>query len=198
MATIRKAPATASVAIELPALPWPANALEPLISARTIEIHHGKHHRAYVDKLNEAIAGTEYADMTLDEIVRAVAPGPGRPRQPAIFNNAAQAWNHAFYWTSLSPRPTAPSKTLARRLDDDLGGLEGAKAELRKAAIEHFGSGWAWLVLDGAKLKVEATADAATPMARGATCLLAAVGLHEIGDRPEQRRQVIQIGRAHV
>ena len=167
-AVLKQAPA-----IALPALPWSPDALEPMISARTIVIHHGRHHRAYVDKLNEVITGTDFAGMSLEDIVRATAPRPGGPAQPTIFNNAAQAWNHGFYWTSLTPRRTAPSAALARRLDSDLGGLDAAKDALREAAMGQFGSGWAWLILDGAKLKVEATANAETPTARGATCLLA-------------------------
>jgi len=160
-----------AAALELPPLPWAPDALEPVISRRTIEFHHGRHHRTYLEKLAKAIKGTEFEDESLETMVQATAPGrPGA--KPAIFNNAAQAWNHAFYWESLAPRPSGPSRELTKRLDADLGGLDAAKKALGKAATEHFGSGWAWLFVEGDKLRIAATGNAETPMQRGATCLL--------------------------
>jgi Fe-Mn family superoxide dismutase len=158
--------------IALPTLPWEPDALEPMISAKTIEIHHGKHHRTYVDKLNEAIAGTDFAGMSLEDIVRATAPRPGKPAQPTIFNNAAQAWNHTFFWACLSPKGGAPKGQLATALERDLGGYEMFKDEFVKAGAEHFGSGWVWLVLDKGKLSIETGHDAVTPLAQGKTCIL--------------------------
>ena len=142
--------------IELPNLPYPSNALEPWISARTVEIHHGKHHRAYVDKANELIGE---GGGSLEEIIVRTA---GDPATKVLFNNAAQAWNHAFYWRSLRPRSGAAPRELSK-----LG------EALKTAAIGHFGSGWAWLVRDGAGLKVIATSNADTPIAHGLTPLLA-------------------------
>jgi Fe-Mn family superoxide dismutase len=160
--TAAAAPAPGLVA--LPALPWPETALQPLVSARTLGFHHGKHHRAYVDNVIKLIKGTPLEKLRLDEIVRRTA---GRGDQVGIFNNAAQAWNHAFYWRSLAPKAAAPTGRLLERLSLDLGGLAGAKRELVQAGATQFGSGWAWLVLDGGKLKVMKTANADTPLAGG-------------------------------
>ncbi len=152
---------------ELPKLPYELDALKPHISRETLEYHYGKHHKAYVDKLNELIAGTEYAGMTLDRIVRSAAPG-------AVFNNAAQAWNHTFYFCGFSPTPKAkPEGALAAAIDRDLGGFDAMKEAMSKAGAGQFGSGWAWLVRDKeGKLEVAATANAANPMTDGLTPLL--------------------------
>jgi len=155
--------------IELPKLPFEDNALAPTISSNTISFHYGKHHKTYVDNLNKAIAGTDLAEKSLVEIVRAVA---GKPDKTAIFNNSAQAWNHAFYWNSLSPKSTAPSKALADRVEKDLGGMAKFKELLSAAALGQFGSGWAWLVLDGGVLKVTKTPNAETPITTAARPLL--------------------------
>lgn len=155
--------------IELPKLPFEDNALAPAISSNTISFHYGKHHRAYVDNLNKAIAGTDLAEKSLVEIVRAAA---GRPDKVAIFNNSAQVWNHTFYWNSLSPKSTSPSKDLADRLEKDLGGMAKFKEQFSAAALGQFGSGWAWLVLDGGVLKVTKTPNAETPITTGAKPLL--------------------------
>jgi len=155
--------------IELPKLPFEDNALAPTISSNTISFHYGKHHRAYVDNLNKAVAGTELAERPLVEIVRAVA---GKPDKAAIFNNSAQVWNHTFYWNSLSPKTTIPSKDLADRIEKDLGGMAKFKEQFAAAAMGQFGSGWAWLVLDGGLLKIARTPNAETPITTAAKPLL--------------------------
>ena len=171
MTALRQAQAEAT-AITLPPLPWAPDALEPSISRRTIDFHYNRHHKGYVDNLVKAIAGTEHEGRSLEAIVRATAPGAAAGGTPEIFNNAAQAWNHTFYWESLAPRPAGPSSELKKRLESDLGGLDAAKAALKKAAVGRFGSGWAWLTVENGKLRIESTANAETPMQRGVTCLL--------------------------
>jgi superoxide dismutase, Fe-Mn family len=157
-------------AIALPALPYAQTALEPVISANTLSFHYGKHHKNYVDTLNKLIAGTEFADMPLEKIVKATS---GRADHIAVFHNAAQAWNHTFYWRSLKPRGGGePPAGLKRMMESSFGSVEACKKELAKAAVEEFGSGWAWLILDDGKLKVVKTDDANTPMARGSKALL--------------------------
>jgi Fe-Mn family superoxide dismutase len=141
--------------IELPPLPYALDALEPFISARTLATHHGKHHQAYVDKAN-ALAGDKGG--SLEEIIIRAA---GDASQKALFNNAAQAWNHAFYWRSLRPKGGALPQSFARFVEP-----------LKAAAKGHFGSGWAWLVRDGAELKVVTTANADTPLTHGQVPLL--------------------------
>jgi Fe-Mn family superoxide dismutase len=155
--------------IELPKLPFEDNALAPTISSNTIGFHYGKHHKAYVDNLNKAIAGTEFADKSLVDIIREVA---GKPEKAAIFNNSAQVWNHTFYWNSLSPKSTAPSKDLADRVDKDFGSMAKLKEQFAAAAMGQFGSGWAWLVSDGGVLKITKTPNAETPITTAARPLL--------------------------
>jgi Fe-Mn family superoxide dismutase len=152
----------------LPKLPWAEEALAPVISARTIQLHHGKHHKAYVDKLNGLVAGTRFADMPLDQVVRASAG----EHETKVFNNAAQAWNHAFFWNCLKPGGGKPSGDIARRLESDLGGVDAFGKEFAKAAVECFGSGWAWLVERAGKLEIVSTSNAGTPLTTGATPLL--------------------------
>jgi superoxide dismutase, Fe-Mn family len=155
----------------LPPLPWAENALEPAISARTIGLHYGKHHRAYVNKLNELVAGTPFADMPLEQVIRESA---GKDDRRKIFNNAAQAWNHTFFWNCLRPKGGGqPSGDIARRIDSDLGGFEAFRKAFSQTAIDTFGSGWAWLVDRGGKLEVVSTSNAGTPLTTGATPLLA-------------------------
>lgn len=162
--------ATTSAPIDLPALPYPENALEPVISGRTVSFHYGKHHRTYVENANKLIAGTELADVPLDEIVRATA---GKADRVSIFNNAAQAWNHNFYWQSLKPHGGGePPGALKREMQAAFGSVDACKKELANAAITEFGSGWAWLVLAAGKLKVVKTSDAATPFTQGMKPLL--------------------------
>ena len=156
--------------LTLPALPWAENALEPVISAKTISFHYGKHHKTYVDNTNKQIAGTELADLPLEQIVRATA---GKSDRVGIFNNAAQAWNHDFYWKSLKPKGGGePPAALKAKMDAAFGGVDACKKELSNAAVQQFGSGWAWLVLEGDKLKVVKTANAETPITQNLKPLL--------------------------
>ncbi len=151
---------------KLPDLPYARNALEPHISAETLEYHHGKHHNTYVVNLNNLVKGTEFENAALEDIVRNAKPGP-------IFNNAAQVWNHTFYWNSLSPKGGgALSAGLAKAIDGAFGSLDKFKEAFSQAAITQFGSGWAWLVknADGS-LAVEKTPNADTPLSTGKTPL---------------------------
>jgi len=158
------------MAFELPPLPYPKNALEPHISARTMELHHGKHHKAYVDALNGLLTGTPLAAKSLEEIMRATAKDPAKA---PIFNNAAQAWNHAFFWHSLAPKVGSPKGELAKRIDREFGSL-GQLAEAFKAAgLAQFGSGWVWLALDRNRLAIVKTANAVNPIVLGQIPLLA-------------------------
>jgi Fe-Mn family superoxide dismutase len=157
-------------AFTLPKLPYAEDALAPVISAKTISFHYGKHHKAYVDKTNELIANTELADKDLEEIVRAAAR---QKDKPALFNNAAQAWNHDFLWHSMSPKGGVPTGVLADRIKQDLGGFETFATAFKAAAVGQFGSGWAWLVLDGRTLRIVTTNNADTPIVHGQRPLLA-------------------------
>jgi Fe-Mn family superoxide dismutase len=146
------------MAIELPALPYDRTALEPHISAETIDFHYSKHHQTYVTNLNNLIAGTEFEDADLETIVR--------KSQGGLFNNAAQVWNHTFYWNCLKPNGGgAPTGKLAEAIDSAFGSFDAFKAEFTKTAIGTFGSGWAWLVqrADGS-LALVSTSNAATPL----------------------------------
>ena len=150
----------------LPPLPYEKNALEPHISAETLEFHYGKHHQTYVTNLNNLIAGTEFENLSLDEIVKKATGG--------IFNNAAQVWNHTFYWHSLSPKGGGePTGALADAIIKTFGSFEKFKEDFSKTAITTFGSGWAWLVknADGS-LALVSTSNAATPLTAGQTPLL--------------------------
>ncbi len=155
--------------IELPPLPYGDSDLAPHISANTISFHYGKHHKTYVTKATDMVKGTEFADAELEDIVKATY---GKADQKALFNNAAQAWNHSFYWKSLTPKVGAPSGKLLDKINTDCGELANLKDARSKAAVTQFGSGWAWLVLDGGTLKVVQTANADTPLATGTTPLL--------------------------
>ena len=153
-------------------LPYAENALEPAISARTISFHYGKHHAAYVEKLNELVAGTDYEHMSLEDIVKKSARSE---KDKAIFNNAGQNWNHEFYWHSMNPKGGEPAGKIKDALQSSFGGLKEFKEAFTKAAVAQFGSGWAWLVKgkDG-KLKITTTSNADTPIAHGETPLLVA------------------------
>lgn len=146
--------------IEFPPLPFARDALEPHMSARTLDFHHGKHHKAYVDKANAAIAGTPLEGKPLEEVVRA-AKSKG---DKALFNNAAQAWNHSFFWNSLSPSKTGPEGRLKDLIDSTFGGLTKFSETFKSEATGHFGSGWAWLCQDGSGLKIISTHDADTAL----------------------------------
>ena len=156
----------------LPSLPYAENALEPAISSKTLSLHHGKHHKAYVDKLNELVAATPYEGMALEEVVKRSAKAE---KDKAIFNNAGQAWNHDFYWKSMSPKGGEPTGKLKEALQSSFGGLNEFKEAFAKAAVAQFGSGWAWLVKGkDSKLKITTTSNADTPIAHGETPLLTA------------------------
>jgi Fe-Mn family superoxide dismutase len=161
---------TGSAPHSLPPLPYAENALDPVISANTLSFHYGKHHKAYVDNLNKLISGTELADSSLEEIIAATA---GNADKAGIFNNAAQVWNHTFYWNSLSPSGGGePPSHLREKIDSSFGSMDACKKELATAATTQFGSGWAWLVQDGDKLKVVKTGNADSPLTKGMTPLL--------------------------
>jgi Fe-Mn family superoxide dismutase len=156
--------------ITLPELPYAKDALGPVISANTLEFHHGKHHRAYVDNLNKLIAGTDLADADLETIIRKVA---GDPARAGIFNNAAQVWNHSFYWKCLKAGGGGtPTGAVAAKINAAWGSYEKFAEELKNAGVTQFGSGWAWLVLEGGQLKITKTANADMPIARGIKPLL--------------------------
>jgi Fe-Mn family superoxide dismutase len=156
--------------ILLPPLPYAENALEPVITAKTLSFHYGKHHKGYVDNLNKLIGGTEYSVLTLEKIITSTA---GKPEKTAIFNNAAQTWNHTFYWNSMKPNGGGePPAALKQKIEAAFGSVEACKKELASAAVSQFGSGWAWLVLDGGVLKVVRTANAEIPITLGFTPLL--------------------------
>jgi len=154
----------------LPPLPYAENALDPVISARTMGFHYGKHHKGYVDNLNKMIAGTSFADLTLEKLICGTV---GKIEKAAIFNNASQTWNHTFFWNSLSPLGGGePPAELKKKIERDFGTVEGCKKELAAAATTQFGSGWAWLVLDGDTMKVIKTCNANSPLAMGMKPLL--------------------------
>jgi superoxide dismutase, Fe-Mn family len=156
--------ATLRSAIVLPELPYARNALEPYMSRETLDYHYGKHHKTYVDKVNALIQGTEFEDSSLEELVTH-ATG-------TLFNNAAQVWNHNFFWNCLSPRRKSPGRALAQALEG-FGGLEPFQKQFDKAAVEVFGSGWAWLVKEGGgAVKIITSANANTPERDGHTALL--------------------------
>lgn len=150
----------------LPELPYAHNALEPIISEKTIGFHYGKHHQTYVTNLNGLVGGTEFENSDLDTIVKK-ADGP-------IFNNAAQIWNHNFYFLSLTPKKgSVPSEKLAKAIDAAWGSFENFKAEFNKATVSVFGSGWGWLVTDAdGKLSIVKESNAGNPLTRGLTPLL--------------------------
>jgi len=154
----------------LPSLPYADDALAPVISAHTIGFHYCKHHKGYVDNLNKLVAGTEFADLPLENIITATA---GKADKNAIFNNAAQTWNHTFYWHSLKPKGGGePPAALKQKIEASYGTLDALKKELASAATTQFGSGWAWLVLNGGKLKVVKTGNADAPINTGMKPLL--------------------------
>ena len=151
--------------ITLPALPYAKNALEPHISENTLNFHYGKHHNAYVVNLNKLIVGTKFEGKSLEEIVKNSDGG--------IFNNAAQVWNHTFYWNSMKPNGGGkPTGELLAKIEADFGSYENFVAEFKTAGATQFGSGWAWLVLENGKLKVIKTANAQTPLTTNAKPLL--------------------------
>jgi len=159
------------MAFTLSPLPYDEDALEPIVSARTIGFHYHKHHQTYVDTLNTLVQGTRYAGMKLEEIVRATAASEDAAEKK-IFNNAGQVWNHDFYWRSLSPKKPTPDGVLKSAIERDFGGVDKLVEKLAEAGKDQFGSGWAWLVSKGGKLSIEKTPNAENPMAKGVNCLL--------------------------
>ncbi|HPD50734.1 MAG TPA: superoxide dismutase [Smithellaceae bacterium] len=157
------------MAISLPPLPYAKDALAPYISANTLDFHYGKHHKAYVDNVNKLIEGTDLAEKSLEEIIKISAKDTAKT---GIFNNAAQVWNHSFYWQCLKKNGGAPRGPVADKIKTVWGGFEKFADELKNAGITQFGSGWAWLVLEGNQLKITKTANADTPIAHGQKPLL--------------------------
>jgi Superoxide dismutase len=158
------------MAFELPALPYPADALKPYMSAETFSFHHGKHHAAYVANLNKLIEGTDLANKSLEEIIKATF---GDPDKVGIFNNAAQVWNHTFFWESMKPGGGgAPTGPIADKINADFGSYDKFVEAFKTAAATQFGSGWAWLVLEDGTLKVTKTPNAENPLVHGQTPLL--------------------------
>lgn len=164
------ATAAAAAPFSLPPLPWADNALAPVISANTIGFHYGKHHRTYLDNLNKAVTGSAMASQSLEQIIRSTY---GKADQVGVYNNAAQTWNHTFYWNSLRPNGGGePPAALKQRIEASFGSVENCRKELATAATSQFGSGWAWLVLDGQKLAVMKTGNADSPLIAGKKPLL--------------------------
>lgn len=154
----------------LPELPYARDALQPYMSAETLEFHHGKHHRAYVDKLNELVARSDYEGATLEDVIRRAADNPA---DRTLYNQAGQHWNHSHFWEGMKPGGGgAMPGALERRTIRDFGSVDAFKAQFRDACVAQFGSGWGWLVLDGDRLAVSKTANADTPLTQGQAALL--------------------------
>ena len=157
------------MSIEFPDLPYASDALEPHVSAETLGFHHGKHHKAYVDKLNAAIAGNAYDELSLEKIIASAYEAS----DTGIYNNAAQTWNHTFLWHSMSPQGGgAPSGSLADAIDARFGDLDGFRKAFRESALGQFGSGWTWLVRTAQGLDIVSTGNADAPTINGLTPLL--------------------------
>ncbi|MDK2125229.1 superoxide dismutase [Parachitinimonas caeni] len=165
--------------LEMPALPWDVASLEPVISANTVGFHYGKHQRTYLDNLLKLVKGTPLADASLESIMRSTAD---KPESQAVFNNAAQVWNHTFYWHSLSPKGGGkPPKELTERLERDFGSLEVLKKEFLAAAGSQFGSGWVWLAFDrkAGRIIITKTGNAGSPLTQDQLVPLAALDVWE-------------------
>ncbi|MFZ4526159.1 MAG: superoxide dismutase [Chlorobium sp.] len=153
------------MACQQPSLFYAENALEPFISAKTLSFHYGKHHVAYINNYNNLVAGTPLDSLSLEEVIALTATDP---QKVGIFNNGAQAWNHSFYWSCLTPNGGGkPGEKLEAKITQDFGSFDKFKEELKAAAATQFGSGWAWLVLEGETLKVVKTGNAQTPLTSG-------------------------------
>ncbi len=157
------------MAISLPALPYGKDALSPFISANTLEYHYGKHHKTYVDNLNKLIEGTDLSNLSLPEIIKIAVQDTAKT---GIFNNAAQVWNHSFYWQGLKGGGGKPAGAIAQKIDATWGSYEKFAEELKNAGLTQFGSGWVWLVQEGKDLKITKTPNADTPLAHGQKPLL--------------------------
>ena len=156
---------------EIPALPYAHDALEPHIDAKTMQIHHGKHHQAYVDNANKALDGTEWANAAVEDVVKSLDKLPEAIRG-AVRNNAGGHANHALFWTILSPNGGTPAGALAAAIDATFGGLDQLKAAINDAGIKRFGSGWSWLVVSNGALEVVSTANQDSPLTDGKTPIL--------------------------
>jgi len=155
---------------ELPTLPYDYTALEPYISESTLEFHHDKHHAAYVNNFNAAVEGTDLDSQPIETVIKAIA---SNPEKTGVFNNAAQAWNHTFYWNSMKPNGGGmPAGDLAKKIDTDFGSFEKFAEAFKNAGATQFGSGWAWLVLNNGTLKVTKTPNADNPLTSGQVPLL--------------------------
>ena len=158
------------MAFQLPPLPWAEDALEPVYSARTVSFHYGKHHQAYVDNLNKLVDGTDLEGKSLEAVIGAVA---GDPAKTAVFNNAAQVWNHTFFWNGMKPGGGgAPVGDVAYKIAAAFGDYPAFVEQFKAAAVGRFGSGWAWLVVEGGALKIVSTANAEMPVPPKQTALL--------------------------
>ncbi len=156
--------------VMLPGLPYKKDALEPHISSRTLDFHHGKHHNAYVTNLNKLIEGTELASETLEDIIKKTV---NDATNAGVFNNAAQVWNHTFYWQSMKPDGGGlPTGDIAEKIDTDFGSYDNFIEQWKNAGLTQFGSGWAWLVIKNGKLEIMKTSNADTPIAHGVKPLL--------------------------
>ena len=154
------------MAIDLMTLPYAPDALEPVVSAETLALHHGKHHRAYVKKTNDAIAGSDLADASLEAIVNAAR----KANDAKLFNNSSQVWNHGFYWHSLTPDTSEPSAELAKAIAAEFGAIPKLIDAMVELGVGHFASGWVWLVRDGSALKLIDTHDAETAVGQTSPC----------------------------
>ena len=148
------------MAFELIDLPYDDTALEPAVSAKTLSFHHGKHHKAYLDKTNKAIEGTDLEGKDLEAVIASA-----RDNDQGLFNNSAQIWNHSFFWQCLTPNSAAPGGKLADMIKEEFGSADDLVKKLVEESSGHFASGWGWLVLDGGRLKVTSLHDADTPVA---------------------------------
>ncbi len=181
------------MAFELIALPYDSAALEPAISARTLSFHHGKHHKAYIDKTNAAIEGTDLAGADLETVI-----AKARGSNQGLFNNSAQSWNHGFYWNSLSPEAQQPSGDLAQKIDAAFGSFDELKKKLAERGAGHFSNGWVWLAAKDGALSIEETHDGDTLADTGAVPLLTidvwehAYYLDHQNVRPDYLKQVIE------
>jgi len=158
------------MAFKLAPLPYPRSALEPAISARTIDFHYGKHHAGYVDKLNKLVEGTPYMGLPLEQVIQKTA---NNTEKRAIFNNAAQVWNHDFFWRSMVPGGSRPVDVVEQRIVADFGSFDEFHQKFVTQAVNLFGSGWTWLVTDGDRLRIVSTANAENPMTSGQRALIA-------------------------
>ncbi|MGI8895266.1 MAG: superoxide dismutase [Casimicrobiaceae bacterium] len=160
------------MAFELPALPYDFGALEPHIDAKTMEIHHGKHHQAYVTKLNEAVEKTpELAGLSLEELMRGIDDVPEAVRA-AVRNNGGGHWNHSMFWEMMTPDGGSPHGALARAIDESFETFDSFKEQWAAAGVGRFGSGWVWLLNDGGKLSIESTPNQDNPLMEGKEALL--------------------------